>query len=67
MAGEDTLAMIKLALWTMHEAGYITIAGAIFFKSSRKGFAVLAISCKSIEDSNFILRRNFFNASFFCF
>ena len=24
VAGEDTLAMIKLALWTMHESGYIT-------------------------------------------
>ncbi len=24
VAGRDTLAMIKLALWTMHESGYIT-------------------------------------------
>jgi 3-hydroxyacyl-CoA dehydrogenase len=23
-AGKDTLAMLKLALWTMHESGYIT-------------------------------------------
>jgi 3-hydroxyacyl-CoA dehydrogenase len=24
VAGENSLAMIKLALWTMHESGYIT-------------------------------------------